>query len=122
LQGNWIHGRGIGIRRYRFIDLVIIAMLGMEPMASQTLGRCSITKLHPSSRRYSFFFLFFFFCSTGAWTQGLHLEPLHQPFLWWIFSRQGLENYLPRLAVNLDPLDLCLLSSQDYGCKPLMPG
>jgi hypothetical protein len=21
----------------------------------------------------------FFFCSTGAWTQGLHLEPLHQP-------------------------------------------
>jgi hypothetical protein len=30
---------------------------------------------------------FFFFCGTGAWTQGLHLEPLHQPyfcegFLW----------------------------------------
>jgi hypothetical protein len=23
----------------------------------------------------------FFFCSTGAWTQGLHLESLHQPFL-----------------------------------------
>jgi hypothetical protein len=22
----------------------------------------------------------FFFCSTGAWTQGLHLEPLYQPF------------------------------------------
>jgi hypothetical protein len=21
-----------------------------------------------------------YFCSTGAWTQGLHLEPLHQPF------------------------------------------
>jgi hypothetical protein len=26
-----------------------------------------------------FFFLFFFF-SAGIWTQGLHLEPLHQPF------------------------------------------
>jgi hypothetical protein len=24
---------------------------------------------------------FFFFCSTRVWTQGLHLEPLHQPFL-----------------------------------------
>jgi hypothetical protein len=23
---------------------------------------------------------FFFFCSTGIWTQGLHLEPLHQLF------------------------------------------
>jgi hypothetical protein len=22
----------------------------------------------------------FFFCGTRAWTQGLHLEPLHQPF------------------------------------------
>jgi hypothetical protein len=27
--------------------------------------------------------LFFFFLSTGAWTQGLHLEPLHQPFFLW---------------------------------------
>jgi hypothetical protein len=25
--------------------------------------------------------LIFFFCSTGVWTQGLHFEPLHQPFL-----------------------------------------
>jgi hypothetical protein len=25
-------------------------------------------------------FFFFLFCSTGVWTQGLHLEPLHQPF------------------------------------------
>jgi hypothetical protein len=27
------------------------------------------------------------------------------------FSRYGLMNYLPRLASNCDPLDLCLLSS-----------
>jgi hypothetical protein len=26
------------------------------------------------------FFFFFFFCSNGVLTQGLHLEPLHQPF------------------------------------------
>jgi hypothetical protein len=25
------------------------------------------------------------FCSTGAWTQGLHFEPLHQPFYWKVF-------------------------------------
>jgi hypothetical protein len=28
-----------------------------------------------------------FFCSTGVWTQGLHLEPLHQPFFVKSFSR-----------------------------------
>jgi hypothetical protein len=40
-------------------------------------------------------FLFFsFFCSTGAWTQGLPFEPLLQPFLWWVF-----------------PTDICFLSS-----------
>jgi hypothetical protein len=33
------------------------------------------------------FFFFSFFGSTGTWTQGQHLEPLHQPFLWWIFLR-----------------------------------
>jgi hypothetical protein len=32
-------------------------------------------------------YLRFFFCSTGAWTQGLHLEPLHQPFYVKAFSR-----------------------------------
>jgi hypothetical protein len=26
------------------------------------------------------FWFFFFLCGTGAWTQGLHLEPFHQPF------------------------------------------
>jgi hypothetical protein len=25
---------------------------------------------------------FFFFCGTGTWTQGLHLETLHQPYFW----------------------------------------
>jgi hypothetical protein len=30
-------------------------------------------------------------------------------------------SYLPRLALNLDPPDLCLLSSWDYRCEPLAP-
>jgi hypothetical protein len=33
----------------------------------------------------------FFFCGTGIWIQGLHLEPLHQSyfvfFSWWVFLR-----------------------------------
>jgi hypothetical protein len=43
-------------------------------------------------------------------------------FLWRVFSRQGLTNYLPRLALNHDPPDLCLLSSQDYRREPLAHG
>jgi hypothetical protein len=39
------------------------------------------------------FFLVIIFCITGAWTQGLHLEPLHQPyFCEMFFSREGLAN------------------------------
>jgi hypothetical protein len=33
------------------------------------------------------------------------------PFLLSFFLRQGLTNYLPRLALNHDPPGLCLLSS-----------
>jgi hypothetical protein len=29
---------------------------------------------------FFFIFIYLFICSTGAWTQGLHLEPLHQLF------------------------------------------
>jgi hypothetical protein len=75
-------------------------------------------------KSHFYFLLTFFFFSTGVWTQGLHLEPLHtSPVLWWVFSSWGvLMNYLPGLAPNLDPPDLCLLSGQDYRCKPLVPG
>jgi hypothetical protein len=31
-------------------------------------------------------------------------------------------NYLPGLALNCDPLALCLLSSWDYRHEPLVPG
>jgi hypothetical protein len=41
----------------------------------------------------------------------LLFELLHQPFFVMGFFEIGLENYLPRLASNCDPPDLCLLSS-----------
>jgi hypothetical protein len=31
--------------------------------------------------------IFFFFCSTGVWTQNLHLQPLYQSFSCWVFLR-----------------------------------
>jgi hypothetical protein len=33
-----------------------------------------------TSGEWKVVFFFFFFCSTCVWTQGLHLEPFHQPF------------------------------------------
>jgi hypothetical protein len=66
------------------------------------------------------FLLFFFFCGSEIWTQGLHFEPLHQPFFCACvmgFSRYSLMNYLPRLASNH-----ILLGSSDYRHEPLAPG
>jgi hypothetical protein len=54
--------------------------------------------------------LFIYFCGTGAWTQGLHFKPLHQP----CFSRYGLTDYLsgddfePRSSWSLPPEQLGL--------------
>jgi hypothetical protein len=39
-----------------------------------------------------------------------------------VFAIASLSNYLPRLALNFDPPDLCLPSSLDYRCEPLAPG
>jgi hypothetical protein len=56
-----------------------------------------------------------FFGSTGAWTQGLHLEPLHQPFFCdEFFSDRVSWTIWFGLASNQDPLDCSLLSSKDY--------
>jgi hypothetical protein len=46
----------------------------------------------------------FFFCSTGVWTQVLHLEPL-QHFLWRFFFKIGSHELWPSLASNQDPLE-----------------
>jgi hypothetical protein len=54
----------------------------------------------------------FFFCSTRAWTQGLPLGPLHQPFFCdGFFWDRVSQTILPGLSLKLDPPDFCLLSS-----------
>jgi hypothetical protein len=45
---------------------------------SYRTGACPVMSFQRIVHLY--YYQFFFFCSTGAWTQGLHLEPLHQPF------------------------------------------
>jgi hypothetical protein len=58
---------------------------GVFPVGYKKFESVLITDCTSSvNSRYCFFF---FFCGTGAWTQGLHLEPLHQPLLWCIFLR-----------------------------------
>jgi hypothetical protein len=67
-------------------------------------------------------FLKNFFFSTGAWTQGLHLESTHQLFSVIFFSVIGSPGTIwLGLAWNQDPPDLCLLSSQDYRREPPAP-
>jgi hypothetical protein len=53
----------------------------------------------------------------------LLLEPLHQPFFFFFFFMGFLEIESPELlASNLDPLDLCLLSSSNYRCGTFILG
>jgi hypothetical protein len=54
-----------------------------------------------------------FFCSTWAWIQGLHLEPLCQSFYVIGFLKIGSHKLFPWTGFepNLDLLDLCHPSS-----------
>jgi hypothetical protein len=93
---------------------------GLPPKAHSTL-------LGPNFYTWTFFF--FGGGGTGVWTQVLtfasqmlyHLRHSASHFLSWVFLRQGLVNYLPRLALNCDPPDLCLLSRYDYRYEPPAP-
>jgi hypothetical protein len=56
----------------------------------------------------------FFVCNTRTWTQALHLEPLHQPFLWRGFFKIGSHElyswagFKPRSSWALPPEQLGL--------------
>jgi hypothetical protein len=50
-----------------------------------------------------------FFCCTRAWTQGLHLEPLHQSFYVMDFFKIGFRGLFAQAGFEHNPPDLCLL-------------
>jgi hypothetical protein len=61
---------------------------------------------------------FFFLVVLGLELRTFTLSHSTSPIFVKGFSRQGLANYLLRLASNCDPPDLCLLSSWDYRHEP----
>jgi hypothetical protein len=74
--------------------------------------------------------LFICFSGIAVWTQGFTLAKqvlyflnyTSSPFYSGYFRDGGLMNYLPGLALNLDPPDLSLPSSKDYRSEPPAPG
>jgi hypothetical protein len=66
-------------------------------------------------------FFIFIFLVLGFELRAYTLSHSTSPFFVKGFSRWGLSNYLPGLASNLDPPDLCLLSSQDYRRESPVP-
>jgi hypothetical protein len=61
---------------------------GLWLSASQTTRITDVNHWHPSSILF-----IYLFCGTGAWTEGLLLEPVHQPFFfflkWKVFFEIG---------------------------------
>jgi hypothetical protein len=60
------------------------------------------------------FWFWFFFFFLQYWGLNSRLSPWATSpalFLWRVFRDRVSRSYLPRLALNLDPPDLCLLSS-----------
>jgi hypothetical protein len=61
---------------------------------------------------YLFIYLF---CSTGVWAQGLHLEPLHQPFFMMGIFEIGSRTLFPR--AGLEPQSSWTLPSEYLGLQ-----
>jgi hypothetical protein len=65
------------------------------------------------------FTLFFLEGGTGAWTQGLHLEPLHQPFFVMGFFEIGSRKLFPWAGLIL--LISAFWVARIYRCEPPAP-
>jgi hypothetical protein len=60
---------------------------------------------------FFFFLLLIIFAVLGFELRAYTVSHSTSPILRWVFSREDLANYLSRLASNLVPPYLCLLSS-----------
>jgi hypothetical protein len=124
---DWLVSSHLLIESKHLSSVPFLIKLNIPQGSAQLVLVLEICPTHPGTHVVQLhlvsFFLpsFLFFDSTRAWTQGLHLEPLHQPFLCYVFSKHGLMNYLPTIASNQDPPDLCLLSSKYYLCELTAP-
>jgi hypothetical protein len=69
--------------------LFVLVTLGFELRSLDLQSRCSIAWATPTVHFALVYLFIYLFCSSGVWIQGLHLEPLHQPFLVMGFSEIG---------------------------------
>jgi hypothetical protein len=104
------------MKTYKFRVRMLLMML-FATLYNRLFMRIHKTNLSQALLTISLFLLisafvsFFFFSSSEAWTQSLHLEPLHKPFLAIFVLRGSHELTYPGWLWTTDPPHLCFLSS-----------
>jgi hypothetical protein len=101
------------------VCLTVLLKRRMAHYGARTF-RAEFTSSHSSL--LSSLTFFFFFVVLGLELRAYTLNHSTSHFLWWFFSRQGLTNYLPRLASNVNPPHIYFLSSWSYRREPPAPG
>jgi hypothetical protein len=120
---NWCKIYKSSLIREYFHKGVLVTQNGIKAF-HKFIHICSLIHVHsPREKQYSNGKNFFFVClfvilgfefRVHTWASGPAL------FLW-VILRQSLKKYLPKLTLNPDPPDLCLLDGKDYSCETQIP-